>query len=139
MTNSKSWDAYYEEFPVPEFIINRMWREFSTLIRANLQTQTPLVVAELGGADSSLYPRFVNDYPVAEYHALDQNTMGLERFRQKHAPRTYTHELDLLADPLPAITADIVFSGGLIEHFDPVQTAEVIAAHFVLTKPGGLV
>ena len=32
---------------------------------------------------------------------------------------------------------DIVFSVGLIEHFDPAGTARVVAAHFDYLRPGG--
>ncbi len=33
--------------------------------------------------------------------------------------------------------ADVVFSIGLIEHFDPAGTRQAIEAHFALLKPGG--
>jgi hypothetical protein len=33
--------------------------------------------------------------------------------------------------------ADVVFSVGLVEHFDPERTREAILAHFRLLRPGG--
>ena len=33
---------------------------------------------------------------------------------------------------------DLVFSVGLIEHFDPAGTQRAIAAHFDLLRPGGI-
>jgi SAM-dependent methyltransferase len=42
--------------------------------------------------------------------------------------------LELPVDP----AADIVFSVGLVEHFNPAQTREAVLAHFNLLKPGGV-
>lgn len=47
-------------------------------------------------------------------------------------------EADLLSAPcLPK--GDLVFSVGLIEHFDADSTAKVIKAHFDAVTPGGMV
>jgi cyclopropane fatty-acyl-phospholipid synthase-like methyltransferase len=36
------------------------------------------------------------------------------------------------------LEADVVFSVGLIEHFEPAGTRRAVEAHFELLKPGGL-
>lgn len=48
---------------------------------------------------------------------------------------------DFLSEDPPVFCekADIVFSTGLIEHFDPAGTQIVIKNHFHLAKPNGIV
>jgi SAM-dependent methyltransferase len=43
--------------------------------------------------------------------------------------------LDLSMD----LQADVVFSVGLVEHFDPIETRQAVLAHFDILRPGGIV
>ncbi|QCK88184.1 class I SAM-dependent methyltransferase [Phreatobacter aquaticus] len=47
-------------------------------------------------------------------------------------------QIDLLNDTLKQ-KGDLVYSVGLIEHFEPKDTARMIHAHFEAAIPGGLV
>jgi hypothetical protein len=126
---------------VPEFMINALWRNFEAVIRRHVdQSREPLVVVELGGADSCMYERFTKAFPVAEYHIVDNNKLGLDRFREKAYKNTFLHDVDLLtAVPPKEISADVVFSVGIIEHFVPADTQKLIDMHFELAHSGGLV
>lgn len=135
------WDEYYTRFRVPDFMVNALWRHFEAVIRANVRAQgRRLVVVELGGADSCMYDRFARAFPVEAYHVVDNNHLGLERFRARAHGRTFVHELDLLAAPPPMeLAADVVFSVGVVEHFVAADTRRLIDVHFDIARPGGLV
>jgi hypothetical protein len=143
MTTStdSNWNEYYGgEYPVPEFIVNAIWNNYEAVLRKHLEAPRDLVVMELGGANSSMYPRFRRTFPVDEYHIVDNNKLGLDLFQHKTDKGTFLHELDLLqGDVSLGVAADIVFSAGVIEHFVPEETARVVDVHFRLVKPGGLV
>jgi hypothetical protein len=98
-------------------------------------------ICELGGANSCFYPRLRALFTDANYVVLDSNDYGLRLLKERnsHDTRLELHNRDLRdgADGLPA--GDIVFSVGLIEHFETLQTAEIIRSHFAMAKPNGLV
>jgi len=57
------------------------------------------------------------------------------RFRSSDIVRL--HEQNVLDLSLNLHT-DVVFSVGLVEHFDVVETHEAVLAHFDVLRPGGL-
>ena len=140
-STDSNWNEYYGgEYPVPDFIVNAIWNNYEATLRKHLGAPRHLVVMELGGANSSMYPRFRRTFPVAEYHIVDNNKLGLDLFQHKTDKGTFLHELDLLrSDVSLDVAADIVFSAGVIEHFVPEDTARVVDVHFQLVKRGGLV
>jgi cyclopropane fatty-acyl-phospholipid synthase-like methyltransferase len=97
-------------------------------------------ICEFGGANSCFYDDIRCAYPDALYTAVDSNELGL-RLLEKRASgqRTRALRYDLTSMPGGLIEADVVFSVGLIEHFDREQTAHVIDHHFRCATPGGLV
>lgn len=62
-------------------------------------------------------------------------------FRQRYASfeNTYAIKGDVLDGQCMDNLADIVFSVGLIEHFETVDTLTAIRTHFDCVRPGGLV
>ena len=97
------------------------------------------VVVELGGGDSCFFDRIEAELRPSEYHVVNNNELGLERFRRRTARRrnVYCHLHDVLKLDLPP-AADLVFSVGLIEHFDREGTRRAVDAHFDLLKPDGI-
>jgi SAM-dependent methyltransferase len=96
-------------------------------------------IVELGGANSCFFEDIKEKMRPSEYHIIDNNCLGLDFLKKskKIDDTVFFYQQDVLrleAD----ITADLVFSVGLIEHFDYKETAEVIQSHFRLLKPGGL-
>tara|TARA_R110000737_G_scaffold2923_18_gene10087 strand:- start:226762 stop:227478 length:717 start_codon:yes stop_codon:yes gene_type:complete len=103
-------------------------------------------IIEIGGANSCFYTRLRDAINPSVYTVIDLNNYGLDLFREQYKADIDAGKADAMqADVLDTQTlgdipkADIVFSVGLIEHFDQTGTAESIRSHFMLCKPGGLV
>ena len=95
---------------------------------------------ELGGANSCFANAILNRIGPREYHAIDMNAYGLESLSKRfpgHSTVTSTRMNVLDIKPGDVPPADVVFSIGLIEHFDTAGTRRAIEAHFDLLQPGG--
>ena len=80
----------------------------------------------------------LREFSPSEYHVIDTNEYGLSLL-SSHLPAASPvriHHCNAL-NPPAALTADVVFSVGLIEHFDKRGTANVVRAHLELLRPGG--
>ena len=73
------------------------------------------------------------------YDVVDTNEYGLKLLAKRMAGEGVLrlHHQSVLALDL-AVKADLVFSIGLVEHFDPVQTRKAVLAHFDASRAGGL-
>lgn len=134
------WDAYYAR----PFAATTITRRITTQrllghLRRWLDTENPSIV-ELGGANSCFISAFYDVLQPRQYQAIDNNRYGLSLLQQRCAdlPGLTAVEDDVLA-PQHAAQADLVFSVGLIEHFDAQGTASSIANHFRFVRSGGLV
>jgi SAM-dependent methyltransferase len=96
-------------------------------------------IAELGGAGGGVLDAVLEAVRPREYHIVDSNAFGLEllRARQDLLPILHLHEADVLSLGL-SLQLDVVFSVGLIEHFDEEGTRHAVSAHFDLLRPGGI-
>ena len=119
------------------------------------------VVVELGGGDSCFFDRVDAELRPREYHVVNNNELGLQRLRRRLGPRSDVrlHLHDVLKIGSPGITddvlkigspgagddvwkpdlplaADVVFSVGLIEHFDPEGTRRRGGRPFRLAQAG---
>ena len=138
---STDWDAYYAR-PIGQAAITR--RITQRMLLKLMQRHGPASVTniyELGGANSCFYDAIRTRYPSAHYSAIDNNTFGLELLKSRHpeAPLLQTVNADVRTMDDTAAEGAIVFSVGLIEHFEPEDTARIIRKHFMLTRPGGIV
>lgn len=99
------------------------------------------VICELGGANSCFFAGMRRHFPNSKYIIVDNNRYGLDLFSKNHSEEknTVLIQEDVLNGSSSHISADIVYSVGLIEHFSPADTAKVIKRHFSYVKPGGLV
>jgi len=98
------------------------------------------LIIEAGGGDSCFYSVFRNHYKNATYLALDNSEVGVSVFNNKYASdKTSALCQNILDMPLHNYNGDMVFSAGLIEHFDIVNTAKMIQSHFDLCKDNGYV
>jgi len=95
---------------------------------------------ELGGANSFFFERIRAEVAPAEYHVLDNNATGLAKFRERIGADlgVSMHHDDLFQSRLQPVFP-VVFSVGLIEHFDVERTRRAIERHFALAEAGGLV
>jgi len=81
----------------------------------------------------------MEDVRPTRYDVIDSNSLGLDLLKSRYSTNDQVNvqKGDVL-DPLkPDRQYDIVYSVGLIEHFDPVGTAKAVASHFRYLRPGG--
>ncbi len=133
------WDAYYSK-PYKTATITRKitsGKLVGILEEIRMELGKSLEIIELGGANSCFYDAIRNGNSPASYSILDNNTLGLRKFRER-APNTAGDliEADVLSYESPK-GYDVAFSVGLIEHFDEEDTRRSIKTHWALVKPGG--
>jgi SAM-dependent methyltransferase len=137
-TETTDWERYYRR-PCPAAVLTRRFtiRRLLEVIRRHApRREGGLVLAELGGGASCCQCFLARHLQPATYHVVDNNPLGLELLRDR--PAVTLHRADLLAER-PGLTADVVFSLGLIEHYPATQRQRLLAAHFDLVAPDGLV
>jgi SAM-dependent methyltransferase len=134
------WDAYYAR-PFSAATVTR--RITTAKLLAHLQhwlpTPRPSIV-ELGGANSCFITALHKQLQPSQYVAVDNNRHGLTLLTERcqDLPGLSVLEDDV-QNPQQQAAADLVFSVGLIEHFDAAGTAKAIATHYRYARPGGLV
>jgi hypothetical protein len=133
------WNTYYER-PFPAATVTR--RYTGSRISSLLQRFVPnrrLRIAELGGANSCFYQTIASCLDFSEYRIVDNNPVGLKRSEAMALadPRFKVESHDVLTWAGEGF--DVVFSIGLIEHFDQAGTAEVVRRHFTAATQNGLV
>jgi len=134
------WDAYYAR----PFSAAALTRRITTAkLLAHLQCWLPTphpCIVELGGANSCFIAALHKQLSPSQYVAVDNNRYGLTLLTERctDLPGLSVLEDDVL-HPQQQASADVVFSVGLIEHFDAAGTAKAIATHYRYARPGGLV
>ena len=134
------WDRYYASTPFAAkltrkytgSVVSRVLKQFGKL--RGMDT-----VVEIGGANSCFLDRIMKEFRPRTYHVVDNNRFGLDLLHQRIDSRknVILHAEDCLSLDL-CLQADVVFSVGLIEHFQPADTHRAIRAHFALLKQGGI-
>lgn len=139
------WDRYYRNVPATA----KLTRRYTTaaLIGAMRRyARAPegqsLAIVEIGGANSCFLESLAREFAPRSYDVVDLNEYGLKLLTQRAALPTgptalRLHRQSVLDLSLPA-TADVVFSVGLVEHFDPEETRAAVLAHFSALRVGGL-
>lgn len=135
------WDRYYKAVPALAHITRRYTQRIlmSALRRFAGRRDTPETIVEMGGANSCFVNAIMGKVHPAAYHVVDRNEYGLALLGQRVKDRddVILHHGDVLGLPSLGVEADVVFSVGLIEHFDTAGTRQAIAAHFDLLRSGG--
>lgn len=132
------WTKYYQSVP-PTAHLTRKYTSHALrkMIQGCRPESGPLEIAELGGANSCFLRAILHTFAPARYSIVDNNEFGLSRLRESGVPQNVElRNENVLALPYDP-RADIVFSIGLIEHFDEAGTERAVNAHFRLLKPGG--
>jgi putative flippase GtrA len=141
------WDRYYRTVP-PTAKLTRRYTTRALLSaierHARPQQRPRMRIVELGGANSCFAEDMLEAWPSVTYHVVDSNRFGIDLFRTRFAgdPRCSAEHGDVLrlagAEP-GGRRFDLVYSVGLVEHFDVTGTAAVVRAHFTLAAPLGTV
>lgn len=135
------WDSYYRQPVRTATFSRRITTNLLVRLIGRFAPDRPFTMAEWGGANSCFLDRMLTEFAPAAYHVLDNNRLGLDLLAERTAdrPEVHIHQADVLAGVPEQVRADVVYSVGLIEHFDPPGTARAIAAHAKLARPGGIV
>jgi SAM-dependent methyltransferase len=136
--SATDWNRYYDRPARAATVTRRITA--AALLQQMRQWATPQpIVAELGGANSCFFDAIQAALRPQQYHVVDNNQLGLDQLRRRTGERddVFLHNGDVLNLALPC-QMDLVFSVGLIEHFDLAGTQRAVRAHFDFLKPGGI-
>ena len=142
-SSATDWTRYYETVPATA----KLTRRYTTavLLKAIQGHASPaggdgrLSIVEIGGANSCFLDRILSEVDCRSYDVVDTNEYGLSLLaakREANGVLRLNHQ-SVLALSLDA-GADLVFSVGLVEHFNPSETRRAIHAHFDVLRPGGI-
>lgn len=95
-------------------------------------------ILDLGAGTAANLGRLLEmDLPFASYTAIDATEAMLERAREKHehVSQAQFHRLDLMTDPLPEGSFDLIVSTWALEHMD--DPALVVDKAWRQLAPGG--
>ena len=134
------WDSYYQN-PFPISTISRAIsvkkiKKIINIFGANQINN----IAEIGGGNSFFVNHFLDSQEVKKYMVIDNCESAINLFNSRFSQDSRVSAR--LYNALKITTSenfDLVFSIGLIEHFDKSGTAKAIASHFQLCKPKGIV
>ena len=136
------WDAYYHSVP-PTASLTRKYttRVLLDAIRRFVTASQPggVSIVEIGGANSCFLNAMLAGVKPRSYDIIDTNAYGLSLLEKHPAAGSvvHAHQESVLAMSYSA-PADLVFSVGLVEHFDAANTRRAVAAHFGPLRPGGV-
>ncbi len=137
-----NWDAYYDR----PFVASSVTRRYTSgvlirYIRQAMKGRKEFTLCEIGGANSCFYDAIRQTFEPRHYSIVDNNQLGLDKFAERMQPGApVSLSLQDILSPQTVGSADLVFSVGLIEHFDPAGTKLCINNHLqFLSKPGYLI
>jgi glycosyltransferase involved in cell wall biosynthesis len=141
LTTATDWDHYYKAVPATAHLTRRYTQSMlNSVLRKYARPRDRVgIIVEIGGANSCFLDGIVREVCPSAYHVVDQNEFGLSLLGQRTQGRqdVVLHRGDVLGLPELGVKADVVFSVGLIEHFDRAGTSKAIRAHFDLLRSGG--
>jgi SAM-dependent methyltransferase len=136
------WNRYYASVPATA----RITRRYSTSVLLDAigrharaaRNDGQLSIVEIGGANSCFLDAILSRIPCHSYDVVDTNEYGLAllsgRAGEGNVVRLHKHSI---LDGTLGLSADLVFSVGLVEHFRPRETRAAVLAHFDYLRPGG--
>lgn len=138
LTDIKYWDADWRRKPRPErlYLYRDIDYEAVRLLRRAGGTATARVL-EMGAGGSRVLPYLARKAGFRVFGA-DFSFPGCQLLRANLALQGIEGGVvceDIFQSSLPSNVFDLVFSSGLIEHFD--DTPSVIREHLRVLKPGG--
>jgi SAM-dependent methyltransferase len=134
------WDEYYARpFPLSSATRIISARKIINLLKYHSKKNMESI-AEIGGGNSYFINSLLKQIDVQQYLVLDTCQTALDKFNKRFSmdPRISSKKVDALRISCSQ-SFDLVFSIGLVEHFNIKDTSRAIKSHFSLCKPGGLV
>lgn len=137
------WDQYYKKTVSSAKFTRKISENKIVKLMQDHQIglEVPPEIAELGGANSCFIDGILERVNPLQYDAYDNNNYGLNLLSEKFSDSNRVGACLENALNLTQVAKryDIVFSVGLIEHFDEQNTRKCIESHFEICKPGGIV
>ncbi|MEA2882365.1 MAG: hypothetical protein QOH32_1621 [Bradyrhizobium sp.] len=139
MTEATNWDSYYAR----PYKTASLTRKYTASVLADLMRSNGGPggsILEYGGANSCFIDGILAEVKPARYDVIDNNQLGLDLLKSRYPDdnRVSVNQGDVLSPSDPDRLYDIVYSVGLIEHFNQAGTAKAVATHFRYLKPGGI-
>jgi 2-polyprenyl-3-methyl-5-hydroxy-6-metoxy-1,4-benzoquinol methylase len=133
------WDRYYTSVPATAKLTRRYTTSVLTSVLKQHGGGEPEIL-EIGGANSCFLGSLMDSIGPRRYDIVDTNRYGLNLLntRAERDDRIHLCEQSVLDLNLKR-QYDVVFSVGLIEHFNAEWTRKAILAHFDAVRPDGLV
>jgi 2-polyprenyl-3-methyl-5-hydroxy-6-metoxy-1,4-benzoquinol methylase len=134
------WTAYYSKVASYTKITRRISiGQILKVFKQNINLED-LKICEIGGGNSFILHDIIKAFNVERYHVIDFNALGLQLLKaQVHNLPITLENCNVLDEFKGTEKYDLVFSVGLIEHFDVGNTKKAIEAHFQRCVPGGFV
>jgi len=138
-----NWEEYYRHpFPASKWSRGIMSGMLRTLIAAHAPQRRPLSLLELGGGNSCFLEGLMEAHEIAPYVVLDNSPEGMRLARERFAPR-FGERVGYINDDVFAVELDrrydVVYSVGLIEHFDDRMMRRLIGLHRQWAADDGLI
>jgi SAM-dependent methyltransferase len=138
MSEATNWDSYYAR----PYKTASLTRKYTASVLIDLMKSNGGAggsILEYGGANSCFIDRVLTEVKPTRYDVIDNNQLGLDLLKSRYPAddRVSVSRGDVLSPFESDRLYDIVYSVGLIEHFDQAGTARAIATHFKYLKPGG--
>ena len=139
-SNKTDWNAYYSNsYRITTYTRRTTERLLLDLFNTFCEDLNKKRIVELGGANSCFYDAIILKITPQQFHVIDNNELGLEKFREKTANnKLASYEIADILDFQSKNLFDISFSIGLIEHFNEKNTAKAIKAHFDVIQRNGI-
>lgn len=135
------WDRYYTSVAATAKVTRRYTNAVVTEVikRYAPNAEGGLAILEIGGANSCFVDGILAAVNCRSYDVVDTNRYGLSLLARRLGsdPVVRLHEQSVF-ELSPALQADVVFSVGLVEHFDVNETRKAVLAHFDALKERGL-
>ena len=141
MTNTATdWDSYYQSVPSTAKLTRKYTTRMLLSCIERFAGSGPLAIVEIGGANSCFLDAVLTSISCRSYDVVDTNRYGLSLLEKRAGGSGVVrlHEQSVLALDMD-VTADVVYSVGLVEHFQPAETRRAVLAHFEPLRPGGIV
>ena len=141
MNKTTDWDHYYHK-PKGFTGITRAITQDKIIkcLKPYFQNQT-FSVCEFGGANSCVVEKLCSEFSISNYHVVDSNKYGMSLLNGLSPKTNLSGEVGdvLISDTRHRNKFDLVFSIGLVEHFNKLGTHKAIQTHIDACKPNGIV
>lgn len=135
------WSLYYSKPSKVAGLTRRVTeRILIKQLKKYYDSRQTFKVQEMGGANSCFLDGITSEYKKIHYFIIDNCKTGLSLSKKRFGTmkRVTIKELDILKSN-KFNKSEVVFSTGLIEHFNKTDTAIMIKKHFQAAKPSGLI